>query len=191
MNLAKTKREKLVEMLADHVLAHGLHTASLRPLAAAAGTSDRMLLHYFSDKADLLTAVLMRVSERLQALLHEAGLEPQPVDRLLPLLGSLLNDARVRPYLQLWLELAARATHDELSRSIAKQIMSGFHRWMASLLIVRREDERESQASLVLATLEGLVLLDTLGMSSTVKSALEGYSTVMRRPKDRAPRRKK
>lgn len=191
MNSAKTKRDRLVDTLADHVLVHGLHSASLRPMAAAAGTSDRMLLHYFSDKAELLTAILLRVSERLQAMLSEAGLEPQPLERLLPMLGGLLHDSRVRPYLRLWLELAARSAHDELSRNIAKQIMSGFHGWVASLLIVKREDEREKQASLALATLEGLVLLDTLGMGSTVKSALEGYASVMRRPKGRAPRRKR
>jgi AcrR family transcriptional regulator len=40
----------LLDRLADYVLAHGLTASSLRPLARAAGTSDRMLLYYFADK---------------------------------------------------------------------------------------------------------------------------------------------
>ena len=37
------RRALLLGKLADHVLAHGLSASSLRPLAKAAGTSDRML----------------------------------------------------------------------------------------------------------------------------------------------------
>ena len=47
---ASDKRAALIDKLADHVLADGLLHASLRPLAKAVGTSDRMLLYYFKDK---------------------------------------------------------------------------------------------------------------------------------------------
>ena len=38
-------RTRLLDRLAAHVIAHGLSAASLRPLAKAAGTSDRMLMY--------------------------------------------------------------------------------------------------------------------------------------------------
>ncbi len=38
------RREQLAEQATDYVLEHGLLGLSLRPLAAALGTSDRMLL---------------------------------------------------------------------------------------------------------------------------------------------------
>lgn len=62
MRKADTRRQQILERLADHVLAHGMQAASLRPLAAAAGTSDRMLLHYFADKEELITATLALVA---------------------------------------------------------------------------------------------------------------------------------
>jgi AcrR family transcriptional regulator len=56
-----SRREELAQAATDYVLAHGLIGLSLRPLAAAIGTSDRMLLYHFHDKDDLV-ATLLRVS---------------------------------------------------------------------------------------------------------------------------------
>jgi AcrR family transcriptional regulator len=41
------RRHDLAEAATDYVLEHGLLDLSLRPLAAALGTSDRMLLYHF------------------------------------------------------------------------------------------------------------------------------------------------
>lgn len=55
------RRDALAEAATDYVLAHGLIGLSLRPLAHAIGTSDRMLLYHFANKDDL-TATVLRVS---------------------------------------------------------------------------------------------------------------------------------
>ena len=55
------RREDLAAAATDYVLEHGLVGLSLRPMAAAIGTSDRMLLYHFDDKDDLV-ATLLRVS---------------------------------------------------------------------------------------------------------------------------------
>jgi AcrR family transcriptional regulator len=55
------RRDELAEAATDYVLEHGLVGLSLRPMAAALGTSDRMLLYHFTDKDDLV-ATLLRVS---------------------------------------------------------------------------------------------------------------------------------
>jgi AcrR family transcriptional regulator len=55
------RREQLAAQATDYALANGLIGLSLRPLAAAIGTSDRMLLYHFTDKDDLI-ATLLRVS---------------------------------------------------------------------------------------------------------------------------------
>ena len=43
------KRDELVQAATDHALEHGLIGLSLRPLAAAIGTSDRMLIYHFGS----------------------------------------------------------------------------------------------------------------------------------------------
>ena len=58
------RRGELLDRMAAHLLAHGLEGANLRPLARAAGTSDRMLLYYFADKEELFAQ--MQAQELLQ-----------------------------------------------------------------------------------------------------------------------------
>lgn len=57
-------RERLAEEATDYVLEHGIAGLSLRPLAAALGTSDRMLLYHFGSKDALLADVIERSNDR-------------------------------------------------------------------------------------------------------------------------------
>lgn len=58
------RRTELAAAATDHALAHGLIGLSLRPLADALGTSDRMLLYHFSNKDDLVATVLRVSNDR-------------------------------------------------------------------------------------------------------------------------------
>ena len=58
------RRAALAEAATDYALEHGLIGMSLRPLAAAIGTSDRMLLYHFADKDDLVASVLRVSTDR-------------------------------------------------------------------------------------------------------------------------------
>ena len=58
------RRDELAEAATDYALEHGLIGLSLRPLAEALGTSDRMLLYHFADKDDLVATILRTTLER-------------------------------------------------------------------------------------------------------------------------------
>ncbi|HAM45745.1 MAG TPA: TetR/AcrR family transcriptional regulator [Propionibacteriaceae bacterium] len=64
------RREELVERATDWVLGNGLLGLSLRPLAAALGTSDRMLIYHFGSKEQLIVDVLRCSAERSAAELR-------------------------------------------------------------------------------------------------------------------------
>lgn len=175
MKKGERRRAELLERLADHLLAHGLQGASLRPLAAAVGTSDRMLLHYFADKEELLTASLNLVSQRLIAMLEAARAEPLPFDALLALLAGMVRDPRVQPYMRLWLELLPLAAGgQEPFCGIAQRISTTLRVWITGALQVNREEEREPLAALTLTIIEGFVMFDALGDDRTPASALAG-----------------
>ena len=70
------RRAELAEAATDYVLEHGLIGLSLRPLAAALGTSDRMLLYHFAGKDDLVATVLRTSSDRSVAEIR--ALPPSP-----------------------------------------------------------------------------------------------------------------
>src|SRR6185503_130782 len=74
------RRVRTLSNAADYVLEHGLEGLSLRPLAAALGTSTRMLLYDFESKEKLIDDVLAEIRRREAALLAElqadAGADP-------------------------------------------------------------------------------------------------------------------
>ena len=131
---ASEKRSELIEKLADHILAEGLLGASLRPLAKAVGTSDRMLLYYFKDKEELIEAVLDRIAARITAILEQsAAPEPLPLEVLAPLLVESMKSDLFWPYLRLWLEVAAlSAGGDPLYKACGERIGRGFVTWGAA-----------------------------------------------------------
>jgi len=174
MKKTEIKRQIILNKIADHLLVHGMRDSSLRPLAAAVGTSDRMLLHYFVDKEELMTAALNLVAARMISILASAQSEQMPFQTLLPYLAGMIKDPGIRPYLRLWLELAAlSAAEDESYRMIARQICDSFYDWILSVLKVEKDEDRAPMAALAFATIEGFVLLDALDYGSKVTSALK------------------
>jgi AcrR family transcriptional regulator len=95
------RRTTLLRQSMDYLLAHGVASLSLRRLAAALGTSARMLVYHFHSRDELIIAVMAEVRSRFQAS-HEAAFarrRPGAVHPLLVFWESLLapaNLARVR-----------------------------------------------------------------------------------------------
>lgn len=179
MTIRDDRRATALERMADHLLRQGLAGASLRPLAAAAGTSDRMLLYYFHDKDELLAELLAHVAARLARELERAAdAGPLPfADLLAELWASVRSDA-LRPYMRLWIELAAAASRgEEPHRAVAGTIADGFLDWVAGRLRVEHEADRRATAALLLATVDGLALLDAVG-----RGALADDAARLRRP---------
>lgn len=100
------RRAELAEAATDYALEHGLIGLSLRPLAAAIGTSDRMLLYHFTSKFDLLATVLRVSNDRsvqgIRALAPSADVRRAVVDLWAAV--SAPNQARCQ---RLYVEAAA------------------------------------------------------------------------------------
>ena len=64
---APGSRQQWTDAATDYVLEHGLIGLSLRPLAAALGTSDRMLIYRFGNKDSLVAEVLRTSTARATA----------------------------------------------------------------------------------------------------------------------------
>ncbi|HEX7759036.1 MAG TPA: TetR/AcrR family transcriptional regulator, partial [Caulobacteraceae bacterium] len=145
MTSVDQKRAEILDRLADHVLAHGLAASSLRPLAAAAGTSDRMLIYYFKDKAGLVAAVLQHVALRLAGELEAmAATAPASLEVLRGRLFEILVSEALWPYMRLWLEIAAAAARgDAVCRQVGEAIGRGFLAWGTARLESPSPAERD------------------------------------------------
>ncbi len=168
------RRAEVIERITDHVLAHGLSASSLRPLAKAAGTSDRMLLYYFKDKAEIITAVLQLVSGRLLVMLGErAAPDPLPIDELRRQFAEILFVDELWPYMRIWLEVASHSARgDPFFRSVGEQIGRGFLLWGKAQLLSETEEQREIDAAKLLVSIEGMLFLKAIGLDDVNARAL-------------------
>jgi AcrR family transcriptional regulator len=136
-----------------------------------------MLMHYFTNKEELIQAALTVSTTRLVNLLESSRAESMPFEKFLPYLAQMMKHPQVRPFLRLSLELAALTADGESSYvAIAQKLCNDFYLWMASAMQVELEEDRLNLAALAFATTEGFMVLDALGSASIIANALEGLT---------------
>jgi AcrR family transcriptional regulator len=170
---AGDRRAELLDRMADHVLAHGLSASSLRPLAKAAGTSDRMLLYYFPDKGALIAAVLEVVAARMVVLLDaRTSAGPLRFAALKTVLLDVVFAEDMWPYMRLWLEMASLAAlGDPVFRAVGERLGNGFLAWGAAQLDSADEATRDVEAARLLVAIEGTLLLKSVGLEAIARRA--------------------
>ncbi len=182
------RHAELLELAYAYVLENGLADVSLRPLAAAIGSSPRVLLFLFGSKDDLVRALLARA--RSDEVLLLARLRLTPGDEPTGLAGaaaelwSWLSAEDHRALLTLWVEGYARSLTDPAGP------WSGFaaatvRDWLAVLSAAQHRAERptpagEARRTLVLAVLRGLLidLLATGDLARTTAAVLAHLRTL-------------
>jgi AcrR family transcriptional regulator len=105
-----SRREELLDLAYRYVLAHGLAELSLRPLAAAIGTSPRVLLYLFRSKDGLIRALLFRArTDQLDLLANTRVSREAKLADVVEVVWRWLSAEDHRPLVTLWLEGYARS----------------------------------------------------------------------------------
>jgi AcrR family transcriptional regulator len=184
---APSARERLLAAAIEYFLAHGAADVSLRRLAAAIGTSHRMLLYHFGSKERLLVEVTRAVEQRqrdaLAGLDADPDLSPADVARRM---WARLADPALWPAERLFFELYGQALQGAPG---AAELLDGIvESWIEPVAAMRRAqgvpaDRARAQARLEVATTRGL-LLDLLatGDRAGVDAALEQFIALARWP---------
>lgn len=161
------RRDELLERAYAYVLEHGLADLSLRPLAAAAGSSPGVLMFLFGSKDGLVRALLARARSDELALLSAVRVtgEPPGLAAVGRQVWAWLAAGEHRALLVLWVEAYARSLVDPQGpwASFARGTVED---WLEVLAGAQPPPERASEAgaarrTLVLAVLRG-ALLDLL-----------------------------
>lgn len=176
------RRAELLDRAYEFVLEHGLAGLSLRPLAAATGTSPRVLLYLFGSKDGLVRELLERMRREQLALLV-SGLDARPVaegdqlgtTELVELMWSVLGVPEQRRAVRLTYEalLASLRPDPGPWRGFAAEQLGD---WLEVLRAAQRGAPpalADARATRALALVRGL-LLDLLvrDESARVSSAL-------------------
>lgn len=170
------KADLLLAMSA-HVRGTGLAGASLRPLAKAAGTSDRMLIYHFGSKAGLMAALLDHlVTEMLSAMV--AALPPTPAPSETACIAqvvALLQTPTFRPYLRVWLDILSGAARGEADfEAAARRLLAGQLGWIAGCLPKDTPRPRQ-RAGEMLTLVQGALVMEVGGMSADAGNAIARF----------------
>lgn len=167
-------KDSLLPLLARHVLAHGLGQASLRPLARAAGTSDRMLLYHFGSKealiAELLGFVARTYAEALDAALG-SGRATTRGQALARVLVHARSEA-MQPFMRLWWEIVAGAARGTTGFVPAAQAMIGEMLGWLETRMPAGDPDPEGGARYLLTLIEGTLMLAAVGHADTARQGL-------------------
>ncbi len=111
MNLPRVtgERERLLALTTDVCLANGVSTLTLRNLATAVGSNNRMLLYYFDSKEQLVLEALAEAARRHWALSGAAPAEPGAMEAWLCRSWRALVAPVNRPFIRLFLEVTGLA----------------------------------------------------------------------------------
>ena len=176
-------RDRLLEGAVAYVAAHGVADVSLRRLAAALGTSHRMLIYHFGSKEGLLVEVVRTVEARQRDAMAELARESAgSAGEMMRRMWRRLTDPGVAPHERLFFELYGQALQ---GRPHAAPLLEGIvDLWLepAAALAVEHgiapEDARAT-ARLGLGVVRGL-LLDLLatGDRAGTDAAMERFITL-------------
>jgi AcrR family transcriptional regulator len=173
-------REELLQRAIAHVAENGVGDRSLRGLAAALGTSHRMLIHHFGSKDGLWVAIVQAVEQRQRELLGEYFPDPgQPPGDSLRAWWRHLSDPSLWPNERLFFELYGRALQGE---EPAREMLEGtVEDWLDAAVAAGAgsavpAEVARAQARLGIAVTRGL-LLDLLatGDREGTDAAMEAF----------------
>ncbi|GGZ03930.1 TetR/AcrR family transcriptional regulator [Streptomyces avidinii] len=127
----QAKRRNLLERVRAYVRGHGLSELSLRPLARALGTSDRMLLYYFGTKERMVAEALaldeQRPILRLRQLLgsHDPPRDAAALRRTMERVWQQFHVPDIQASLPLYLEMMATSVlHPERFGPVMRDILT-------------------------------------------------------------------
>jgi AcrR family transcriptional regulator len=105
-----TPKQRLLDAAIEYVSDNGISDVSLRSLAAALGTSHRMLIFHFGSKEQLWVEIVQTVEQRqrevLRDILPDAG---RPVGEAMRVWWKHISDPKLWPNERLFFELYGQA----------------------------------------------------------------------------------
>lgn len=172
-----SRKQELLDALIAYLVRHGIADLSLRPMAAAAGTSARLLIFHFGSKEELLAEVLAEMHSRLQRS-FSATLAAQPAPRKVPLLKTFWDWATSGTnydYHRLLYQLQLLAAQDP--KRYGRYLRQTSMTWLQLIQpALPKAQQTPAFATLYGAVFDGLFIeLMSTGNRRRVNTALEEY----------------
>jgi AcrR family transcriptional regulator len=155
-------KQRLLEAAIEYVSANGISDVSLRTLAAALGTSHRMLIFHFGSKEQLWVEIVQTVEQRQRGVLRDILPDPtRPVGEAMRAWWKHISDPKLWPNERLFFELYGQALQ---GRAHTVQLLDGIvENWLDPVVEINLalgvpEPLARAHARLGVAVTRGLLL---------------------------------
>jgi AcrR family transcriptional regulator len=173
------RRRQLLDALVEEFAAGGVGDRSLRDVAAAVGTSHRMLLHHFGSREDLLVAIVEEVERRQMGLLGDL---PTDAAKGFAAMWADLHRPELRHLERLFFECYARAAQGE--KPFTRMIPGAIDGWLREVEASADAPYDRAMARLGLAVTRGLLLdLVATNDDAGVDAAAQAFIDLLATPR--------
>jgi AcrR family transcriptional regulator len=171
------RRRQLLAALVEEFAAGGIGDRSLREVAAAVGTSHRMLLHHFASRDELLLAIVDEVERRQMTLLSDLPAEPAEA---MVTMWAILCRPELRPFERLFFECYARGAQGE--QPFVRMLPGAVDAWLTDIDRATTGTADAALARLGLAVTRGLLLdLVATDDDAGVAASVQAFAELIRR----------
>ncbi|KAA0086683.1 TetR/AcrR family transcriptional regulator [Mycolicibacterium sp. P9-64] len=152
------KRAELLKQVIEYLQEHGVADMSLAPMAAALGTSKRMLLYYFGDRGELLAQALNASRPDVSGMFDDIGTEAEFVAAAQSLWRAITRGAQRRTVGLMLQVLSLAITDPDTYQPYADQAVTLMLDPITRALegLGYRKPEARVRASLIVSGLRGL-----------------------------------
>ena len=174
----RSPRRQLLDKLVEEFARGGIGDRSLRDVAAAVGTSHRMLLHHFGSREELLIAVVEQAELRQMALVPEIPTDPAEG---FAAMWADLRRPELRHLERLFFECYSRAAQGE--EPFTRIVPGAVDGWLSEVEAKAAGGPHDgAMARLGLAVTRGLLLdLVATDDEAGVDAAAEAFVQLLRR----------
>jgi AcrR family transcriptional regulator len=186
----KGPKQRLLDGAIEYVAANGMSDVSLRTLAAALGTSHRMLIFHFGSKERLWVEIVKTVEQRQRALLADILPDPsRPVGEAMRAWWKHISDPGLWPNERLFFELYGQALQ---GRAHTVELLDGIvDDWLDPITEINvavgvPEPLARAHARLGIAVTRGLLLdllatRDIAGVDAAMEAFIDVYESWLSR----------
>jgi AcrR family transcriptional regulator len=189
----QSRKQELLDALIAYLQRHGLADLSLRPMAAATGTSARLLIFHFRSKERLLAEVLEEMQARLQRSFVQMSEQSGEIR------GPMLRvfwDWALKPenfaYLKLLYQLHILAA--QAPKTYGRYLKGNSTNWLELIQAAMPPERRDPVlVTLIVAVFDGLFIeLMSTGDRRRTTQAIDRFIEMAARPAKpiKPPRRK-
>jgi AcrR family transcriptional regulator len=184
-----TPKQRLLDAAIEYVAANGMSDVSLRTLAAALGTSHRMLIFHFGSKEALWVEIIRAVEQRQRDLLAQVLPDPsQPVGDAMRGWWKHISDPSLWPNERLFFEIYGQALQ---GRPHTTEVLDGIvDDWLDPITEINvslglPRAAARAHARLGVAVTRGLLLdllatSDRAGVDGAMDAFIDVYETWLR-----------